>query len=80
MALKKSNGLVTILSSSNNAIISVAKSILEEAAIEYIIKSDGCENTPPDNITTSAEIQVNDVKAMEAKILLADLEDINFEE
>jgi len=80
MALKKSNGLVTILSSSNNAIISVAKSILEEAAIEYIIKSDGHENIPADNITTSAEIQVNDVKAMEAKILLADLEDINFEE
>jgi hypothetical protein len=80
MALKKSNGLVTILSTSNSAIISVAKSILEDAAIEYIIKSDGHENIPADNITSPAEIQVNYAKEMDARKLLADLEDIKFEE
>jgi hypothetical protein len=80
MAHKKSNGLVTILSSSNNAIISVAKSLLEEAAIEYSVKLDGNENINAENFVSSAEIQVNQTKEFEARNLLADLEELNFEE
>lgn len=80
MAFKKRNGLVTILSSNNNAVISVAKSILEEAAIEFFVKLDGHGNIPDENLTSSAEIQVSNLKAIEARMLLADLEEIDFEE
>jgi hypothetical protein len=80
MAIKKSNGLVTILSSSNSAIISVAKSLLEEAAIEYSVKSDGHENITAENLVSSEEIQVNQTKVIEARNLLADLAELNFEE
>ena len=79
MTLKKSDGLVTILTSSNSAIISVAKSLLEEAAIEYSVKLDGHENLTADNLVSSMEIQVNQTKVIEARNLLADLTELNFE-
>ena len=80
MEHKKTNGLVTIFSSSNNAVISVAKSLLEEAAIEYSVKLDGHGNVTADNFVSSSEIQVNQTKVIEARNLLADLEELNFEE
>ena len=80
MLLKKSSGLVTILSSTNNAIITVAKSILDEAKIEYCIKTDGHNGKNSNTLTPSLEIQVNDCNLNEARNLLADLEELNFEE
>jgi hypothetical protein len=79
MLLKKSNGLVTILSSTNNAIITVAKSILDEAKIEYRIKTDGHDGKNSNTLTPSLEIQVSDSNLNKARNLLADLEELNFE-
>lgn len=80
MSLRKSNGLVTILSSTNNAIITVAKSILDEAKIEYCIKTDGHDKKNSNGLAPPIEIQVKDANQNEARNLLADLEELNFEE
>jgi hypothetical protein len=80
MLLKKSNGLVTILSSTNNAIITVAKSILDEAKIEYCIKTDRHDGKNSNSLAPPIEIQVKDANLNEARNLLADLEELNFEE
>ncbi len=79
MLLKKSNGLVTILSSTNNAIITVAKSILDEAKIEYCI-TDGHDGKNSNSLAPPIEIQVKDANLNKARNLLADLEELNFEE
>lgn len=79
MSVKKDEELVTILSSSNSAIITVASSLLDDASIKYYIKPDGHDknsvlSNPP------LEIQVDKSNLIKAKYLLADLEEINFEE
>ena len=76
---KKNNGASTILSSCNQAIISVAKSLLEEAGINYTLKSDDGVETIV-NKDGNIEIQVEEVKAIEARSLLADLEELDFDE
>ena len=76
---KKNNGASTILSSCNQAIISVAKSLLEEAGINYTLKSDDGVGTIV-NSDGNIEIQVEEVKAIEARSLLADLEELDFDE
>jgi hypothetical protein len=79
MAPKKSNGLITILATSNTAIAEVAKSMLEEASIEYSLDTDGHTES---QLTGNAilRIQVGQTDAVKGKMLLADLEEINFEE
>jgi hypothetical protein len=72
---KKNNGAATILSSCNQAIITVAKSLLEEAGINYTLKSHAYVNGDG-----SIEILVDAVKAIEARSLLADLEELDFDE
>jgi len=79
MALKKEEEFVTILASNNSAIISVAKTLLDEANIKYFVKPDGhYKDTAPSN--PPFEIQVTQSNLLEAKNLLADLEEIDFEE
>lgn len=78
MALKKDEQFVTILTSNNTAIITVAKSLLDEANIKYSVRPDGHDkdrglSNPP------FEIQVHQSNSIEAKKILADLEEINFE-
>jgi len=78
MAPKKSNGLITILTTSNTAIVEVAKSMLEEDSIIYSLDTDGFK----DNIlagNTTFRFQVGESDAVKGKMLLADLEEINFE-
>jgi hypothetical protein len=78
MAPKKRNGLITILTTSNSAIAVVAKSMLEEANIKYSLDTDGYkDNSIPTN--TTFRIQVGQADAVKGKMLLADLEEINFE-
>lgn len=72
MAPKKSNGLITILTTSNTAIAEVAKSMLEEANIKYSLDTDGSRDN-------TFRIQVNQTDSVKGKMLLADLEEINFE-
>ncbi len=79
MAFKKDGEFVTILASNNSAIISVAASLLDEANIKYFIKPDG-HNKEAGLSSPPLEIQVNQSNSFEAKNLLADLEEINFEE
>lgn len=79
MALKKEEEFVTILSSNNSAIITVAKSLLDEANIQYFVKPDGHDKNPG-LANPPFEIQVNQCNLMDAKKLLADLNEINFEE
>jgi hypothetical protein len=79
MTQKISRGFVTILSTSNNAIVTVAKSMLDEEHIEYILKSVEDENGSLDN-NKPVNIQVNQDEAVAAKRLLADLLEIDFEE
>lgn len=79
MAPKKDNGLVTILTTGNTAIAEVAKSMLEEASIEYSMHTDGQEDNHLSGNATY-KIQVGETDAVKGKMLLADLEEINFEE
>jgi hypothetical protein len=79
MTQKNSGEFVTILSTSNNAIVTVAKSMLDEAHINYILNSGEDENGTLDN-SKAVDIQVNQDEAPAAKKLLADLEEINFDE
>jgi hypothetical protein len=72
MAPKKSNGLITILTTNNTAIAEVAKSMLDESNIKYSLDTDGSESN-------TFRIQVNQADAVKGKMLLADLEEINFE-
>jgi hypothetical protein len=72
MAPKKDNGLITILATSNTAIAEVAKSMLEEASIEYSLDTDGSNDN-------TFIIQVKQTDSVKGKMLLADLEEINFE-
>jgi hypothetical protein len=78
MTLKLSEEFVTILSTSNSAIVTVAKSMLDEARINYIIKSGEGDNGSANN-NKPVDIQVNRNEVLAAKKLLADLEEINFE-
>ncbi len=79
MALKKEEEFVTILTSNNSAIITVAKSLLDEANIQYLVKPDGHEKDPGLS-NPPFEIQVTQSNSLEAKNLLADLQEIDFEE
>ncbi len=78
MALKKDEQFVTILTSNNSAIISVAASLLDEANIKYSVKPDG-QGKDHSSPNPPFEIQVHKTNSLEAKKLLADLEEINFE-
>ena len=63
------NKLETAMSSTNRAVITVAKSILDEANIEYVIQAN-------DGIT---EIQVHGNDSFTARKLLHELEELDFE-
>lgn len=78
MAPKKSNGLITILTTSNTAIAEVAQSMLDEASIKFSLVTDGKQDK---SLTTNTifKIQVGETDAIKGKMLLADLEEINFE-
>jgi hypothetical protein len=76
---KKKNGAATILSSCNQAIITVAKSLLDEAGINYTLKSEDAHDAYM-NGDGNVEIQVDPVKVIEARSLLADLEELDFDE
>ena len=86
--LKKSNNLVTILLTGNRQIFKVAKSLLDDSKIEYFIKVDGLlevsniENV--DDVLNSSngpiEIKVDHEKAVKARTLLADLQELDFDE
>jgi len=86
--LKKSNSLVTILLTGNRQIFKVAKSLLDDSKIEYFVKVDGLkEISRNDNIdellNTSngpIEIKVDNEKAVKARTLLADLQELDFDE
>jgi len=78
MAPKKDNGLITILITSNTAIVEVAKSMLEEESIKYSLDTDGYkDNLLTTNTTFRFQVEESDV--VKGKMLLADLEEINFE-
>jgi hypothetical protein len=78
MAPKKGNGLITILTTGNTAIVEVAKSMLEEASIKYSLDTDGYKDNLLTNNTTF-RIQVGESDSIKGKMLLADLKEINFE-
>jgi hypothetical protein len=63
------NKLQTALSSTNNAVLTVAKSMLDEAGIIYSMNSNG----------RGTEIQVNNDDLFKARKLLHELEELDFE-
>lgn len=63
------NKLQTALSSTNNAVLSVAKSILDEAGITYDITTNG----------NGTEIQVSGDDLFKARNLLHELEELDFD-
>ena len=86
MANKKIE-LVTILLTSNRQIYKVASSLLDDADIEYYIKGDGqgskssCNSDDKyEKIETPIEIQVKLEKSVKARTLLADLQELDFDE
>ena len=84
----QSGKLVTILFTGNKKIFKVAKSLLDESQIDFFIKYDGvldsCKNKDLvekiESITLPIEIQVSKDKASQAKTLLGDLEELDFDE
>ncbi len=75
--------LVTVLSTGNHGIIAVAKSILDDAGIEYYAKNERTEDliglgvfgTGYNTVIGPIEIQVLEENAEEAKTLLKDLKE-----
>ncbi|MGA2668902.1 MAG: DUF2007 domain-containing protein [Ignavibacteria bacterium] len=75
--------LVTVLSTGNEAIISLAKSILDDAGIQYFAKNEGVENligigvigTGFNPVIGPIELQVLEENEEEAKKLLTSLSD-----
>ena len=73
--------LVTVLATGNEAIIALAKSILDEAEIGYFAKNEGVENligfgvigTGFNPVTGPIELQVLEEDEPEARILLENL-------
>ena len=63
------NKLQTALLSTNNAVITVAKSILDEAGITYNIFSNG----------NGTELQVSNEDLFKARNLLHELEELDFD-
>ncbi len=63
------NKMQTALSSSNNAVLTVAKSILEEAGINFTLVSNG----------SGSEIQVANDDLFKARKLLHELEELDFD-
>ena len=63
------NKMQTALSSTNNAVLTVAKSMLDEAGIIYSVLSNG----------KGTEIQVNNDDLFKARNLLHELEELDFE-
>lgn len=77
----KNNNLVTILVTNNKQIFKVAKSLLEDAKIDYIMKGNGFnESSEIDTSGDTLEIQVVKEKASKARSLLADLQELDFDE
>jgi len=80
--------LVTVLTTGNQAIIAVAKSLLDDANIKYFAKGEGLQNlfgfgtlgTGFNPIVGPIEMQVEEHQAEEAKIILAGLESKDEEE
>ena len=76
--------LVTVLITGNQAIIAVAKSLLDDADIKYFAKGEGLQNlfgfgtlgTGFNPIIGPIQLQVEEHKADEAKQILAGLEDV----
>jgi hypothetical protein len=79
--MHKNNNLVTILVTGNRQIFKVAKSLLDEAKIDYIVKGDGLEKLNEINsLEETLEIQVIHEKSSKARTLLADLQELDFDE
>lgn len=84
----KSGNLVTILLTGNKKIFKVAKSILDDAKIDFFIKYDGAIESGKDkdlsgkmdSVSFPIEIQVPKDKSSQARTLIADLEELDFEE
>ena len=78
------NKLITVLATGNEAIIAVAKSLLDDASIEYFVQGEGLQNlfgfgtlgTGFNPITGPVKIQVNEDRAAEAREVLSGLEDL----
>jgi len=67
---KNSNKPVTVFSSSNSNVISVAEALLRDAGIEYSLHSNG-----------QTEIKVTgDEKIIKARKILLDLEELDFQD
>jgi hypothetical protein len=76
--MKKNSNLINVFVSNNPAIISVAKSMLEDAGVKYQEKekSDGKSKT---GLNRQTEIHVEMEYFKRAKSLLGDLEEIDFD-
>ncbi len=76
--------LITVLATGNEAIIAVAKSLLDDAEIKYFAKGEGLQNlfalgtigTGFNPIIGPIQLQVEEHKADEAKQILSGLEDV----
>ena len=83
--ITKKNNKFTVLSSYNQAIISVAQNLLNEAEIKYFIKGSGVKETlhtssPVELYSGVTEIQVTgDENIMAARKILFELEELDFQ-
>lgn len=75
MALDKSR-LVTVLTAFDEIVLTDAKSLLDEAGIEYFAKGEDIQNLFGGTTLGPIELQVEEHKVNEAKKILAGIDDI----
>lgn len=82
----RGNRNITILLTNNPQILKVAKSLLEDCGIEYFVRNNGVKGTGDagnnvnDKLNGSVEIQVSSENSLKARTLLADLQELDFDE
>ena len=77
--MAEKNNMINVFSSSNPTIINVAKTVLEEAGLDYVTKSNGHGKDEIKNGKSSiTEFHVNEDIFSSAKVLLRDLEELNY--
>ena len=78
----KNRNLITILLTTNRQIFKVAESLLNDAGIEYFIKNNGTleGGAKLDTSKGPVEIQVSRDISIKARTLLADLQELDFDE
>jgi hypothetical protein len=84
---KKNDNLITILLTNNRQILKVAMALLDDAGVSYFVKTEEISENEEqkneninDSLTSQIELQVSSENSIQSKSLIADLQELDFEE